>query len=779
MKHSYSIILFSFVVLMSFPTKLKAQCVKIDSLEAILPTSQSRQKVDIWNELSKLYAQAENTGVALEYARQAVGFSQRLGYEKGLGWALINKANVIYMNNPQNSNLLEAIRSFNQAQAIFTKLKDKSASAATYHHFGKFYFNIAYAQTIFRDSAAKYYEKAYKLYQELSDDVNSSDMANDLALVYFEKGDKSKAMEYAQKTIQKNETSFNPTKLVAESAEGELNAQRDFSILVIALLIVMALAALIVVRAFILTRKTNKLLEIQKADLAQKNKEIESKNEEIEKRNVEIQEAIKTVELRNKEITRNNKEILLQQTEIELRNAELAEKNDGLKLQQEEIKTQRDNLEKQAHELAEQAHELKRSYDTITILSRIGQSITSTLNFKEIFDSFFGYVIQMMPADGFRVSQYHPETGELEYKFNIENQSKKPLIKVSMREDYNPAVYCVKQRRALIVNAKQDLKLYDLDEYSIKPIFNSMLYCPLIHEDKAIGAVGVYCKAENAYDQHDLDTLKTLAAYVTIAFKNAETYEILNAAQTQLVEAEKMAALGNLVAGVAHEINTPVGICVTASSRMLSKTEEFMKIYENNQMKRKDLGDFLDIVQEGGKILMTNLRRAADLVQGFKRVAVEQSSENKRVFNLKTYLQETVMALQPELKNKPYQIDLDLGEIEINNYPGAFSQIITNLVMNSLIHGFKGLDHGVIKIKTFTRNKYLIMTYSDDGNGMTPEILNKIYEPFFTTNREGGGSGLGMNIVYNLAVQKLGGKLNAESSPNKGVTFTFEIPLNI
>ena len=238
-----------------------------------------------------------------------------------------------------------------------------------------------------------------------------------------------------------------------------------------------------------------------------------------------------------------------------------------------------------------------------------------------------------------------------------------------------------------------------------------------------------------------------------------------------------MAALGSLVAGVAHEINTPVGICVTAASRMDTKTTEFVKIFQTpGQMKKTDLTDFLEVTKEGNKILLTNLRRAADLVQSFKRVAVEQSNESKRVFNLKIYLEETILALGPELKNKPYKVHLELEDVEINNHPGAFSQIITNLIINSLIHGFKNKTEGNIHLRTTLKNKVLYMVYSEDGNGMTAEVLGKMYEPFFTTNREGGGSGLGMNIVYNLIVQKIGGKIQAESSPNKGVVFTFEIP---
>jgi signal transduction histidine kinase len=384
-----------------------------------------------------------------------------------------------------------------------------------------------------------------------------------------------------------------------------------------------------------------------------------------------------------------------------------------------------------------------------------------------------------MPGEGFVLAEYHLENNRIDLKFNREFNEEKPLLAIPMEDETNPIVWCIKNARTIWVNDREDLPKYHLTENHVSPQFNSLIYCPLLSDNQAIGAVGIYSTEEDAYTLQHLDMLKTLASYATIALDNAKTYEILNAAQEQLVEAEKMAALGNLVAGVAHEINTPVGICVTAASRLDSKTKEFAEVFGAGQMKRKDLSDFLATTEEGMKILMNNLTRAADLVQGFKRVAVEQSSETKRVFELKTYLEETILALKPEFKNKPFEIVLDAETIEINSYAGAFSQILTNLVMNSLIHGFKGRDKGQIVIQTRTRNKNLIMTYTEDGNGMSKEILSQIYEPFFTTNRDGGGTGLGMNIVYNLAAQKLGGKLNAESEPGKGVKFTFEIPLNM
>ncbi len=766
------------VLLMGWSFSLWAQCAKIDSLRNALPfTAFIKDKVNIMNLLAENYRSVNELQASYNYARQAVNLAKAAQYEIGEARALVNQAKVAYSLNPQEQD--DVISSFDRAVEIHKSLGSEQKLADTYNDYGTFYKNISYTKAQYLDSAAHYYQRAFDLYERLNERSKAAEVANNVAEVYFEKGEDDLAFSYSEISIESTDTQFSKAGIIKRFLDRQAEQQKRYNYILIAAVGLLVILASLLVQGVFQTRKANRLLQDQKEALALKNQEIRNKNQEIEKSNEKIKEAFTALEGRNKEIDKQYKQILLQQEEIEMRNIELGEKNEELKQTEEEIRSQRDNLEKQANEMAQQAEELQKSYETITILSRIGQSITSTLDFKEIFDTFYGYVTQLMPADGFRISEYHPEYEQLEYKFNTENQIKKPLIRISIKEENNPAVWCVKNSRSILINRKQDLRRYELDEYSVNPIFNSMIYYPMLHEGDTIGAVGVYSKKENAYNHRHIDMIKTLAAYTTIALKNAETYELLNAAQKQLVESEKMAALGNLVAGVAHEINTPIGVCVTAASRLDTKTKELLGLYRQNQMKRTDLENYLGITEQGNTILLSNLSRAADLVQGFKRVAVEQSSEGKRVFNLHTYLKETVMALNPELKNKPYQITLEADEeIEINSYAGAFSQIITNLVMNSLIHGFKGRDHGKMTIKAYKRYNNLHLIYSDDGNGMTEEVKRKIYEPFFTTNRDGGGTGLGMNIVYNLVVQKLGGRLQLESAPNQGATFHLEIPVN-
>ena len=239
-----------------------------------------------------------------------------------------------------------------------------------------------------------------------------------------------------------------------------------------------------------------------------------------------------------------------------------------------------------------------------------------------------------------------------------------------------------------------------------------------------------------------------------------------------------MASLGGLVAGIAHEINTPIGIGVTAASLLDQKISEFQKLYNSAKMKRSDLEKFLDTVGQSGSIISSNLDRAADLVRGFKQVAVDQSSEEKRIFALAPYLEDVILSLRPKLKRLKHNTSI-VGDqtIEVESYPGAFSQIATNFIMNSIMHAYDDEDEGKMVVEIHLDGREVTVEYTDDGRGIPEENLAKIFEPFFTTKRGDGGSGLGMHIVYNLVTQKLGGSINCESRVGTGTKFTLKLPI--
>ena len=251
----------------------------------------------------------------------------------------------------------------------------------------------------------------------------------------------------------------------------------------------------------------------------------------------------------------------------------------------------------------------------------------------------------------------------------------------------------------------------------------------------------------------------------------------LKETRDRLVQSEKMAALGELVAGVAHEINTPVGVGVTAASFLDAKTKEFLTSYEAGQLKRSALEAYLNTVKEISNSILINMQRAAELISSFKQVAVDQSSQNLRRFNVKEYIDEVLLSLRPKYKKTGHTIEVDCPDnINVSSYPGAVSQIISNLINNSLLHGFKQTENGVMDIKVKYENNEVVFTYSDNGMGMNEEQKEKIFDPFFTTMRGKGGTGLGMSILFNLVTQTLKGKIDMESSPGNGVKFTVTFP---
>ena len=256
-----------------------------------------------------------------------------------------------------------------------------------------------------------------------------------------------------------------------------------------------------------------------------------------------------------------------------------------------------------------------------------------------------------------------------------------------------------------------------------------------------------------------------------------QSLDDLNQAQEQLVNSEKMAALGGLVAGVAHEINTPLGIGVTAASHLESETRRLALQIEDGTLTKEGLAAFRQLATESATLILRNLMRADKLVRSFKQVAVDQSSEERRRIDLATYLQEVLTSLAPALKKTPYRIHADCAPgILVDTYPGAIYQIVANLVMNSLAHGFPDRAEGRIDLAARRDGDEIVLDYRDDGRGMTEDVRRRIFEPFFTTRRGEGGSGLGLHIVWNLATQRLGGSILVESEPGKGVHFLLRIP---
>jgi len=281
------------------------------------------------------------------------------------------------------------------------------------------------------------------------------------------------------------------------------------------------------------------------------------------------------------------------------------------------------------------------------------------------------------------------------------------------------------------------------------------------------------------------DRLEAMVATRTteLTRANAEltnTLAILQTTQAELVEREKLASLGSVVAGVAHEVNTPIGVGVTAASSLQRATEQIAIKFRAGDLKKSDLADYIDQAVLSSEILGTNLARAAELVRSFKRIAVDQSSETMGSVELGSYINDVVNSLRPQLKKGRHSIEVHAADqVTLETTPSALWQIVSNLVMNSLVHAYGPGEHGTLQITIQRVGTTDSIVYSDNGRGMPADVRRRIFEPFFTTKRGQGGSGLGLSIVYNLVTKTLGGTITCSSAPGLGTKFTVTFPIRL
>jgi signal transduction histidine kinase len=253
----------------------------------------------------------------------------------------------------------------------------------------------------------------------------------------------------------------------------------------------------------------------------------------------------------------------------------------------------------------------------------------------------------------------------------------------------------------------------------------------------------------------------------------------LEQVMSHLVQTEKLAALGSLVAGVAHELNTPLGNSLTVASTLSGVVADFSRQFEAGPLHKRALLDFVEHCRSAAAMLSRNSQRAADLIGNFKQVAVDQTSMRRRRFDLRQSLDEILSALQPKLKHTRHRLDIAVPPgIMLESYPGPIEQIVSNLLGNSLLHGFEGMTSGTVHLDArVVDGGQVLLTYSDDGVGMSELVSRRVFDPFFTTRLGSGGSGLGLYLVYNLTTAVLGGTIQLTTAPGQGVRFELLLPL--
>jgi signal transduction histidine kinase len=239
-----------------------------------------------------------------------------------------------------------------------------------------------------------------------------------------------------------------------------------------------------------------------------------------------------------------------------------------------------------------------------------------------------------------------------------------------------------------------------------------------------------------------------------------------------------MAALGALVSGVAHEVNTPLGNAVTGSTIIKKESSKLLASMKDGTLKKSSLEESLEHIDETARLLFKSINTAADLIRSFKKISIDQSIEQKRDFDIVEYVDEVVKTFRNKLKQIPVEVEIVSEKtLMVNSYPGVLAQILNNFIQNSIIHGFEHKrDDAKITIEITKNENSILFVYSDNGEGMADDFKLKAFEPFVTTKRNAGGTGLGLNIVYNIVTQKLNGSLVLETKLGEGTKFIIDIP---
>lgn len=420
-------------------------------------------------------------------------------------------------------------------------------------------------------------------------------------------------------------------------------------------------------------------------------------------------------------------------------------------------------------------------------LFRIAE-LTSTANsLYEFFAAVHAVIGELLYAKNFFIALLVDDGRQMEFPYAVdEHDSGSFFSRRQLRRGLTE--YVLRRGKALLATREQIDQLVAAGEMQT---LGSRSVCwlgvPLLQNDCAIGAIVVQSyHSQVIYTPRDQELLTFVAFHIATALQRRQAQdslklanlelearvEELHRAQAELIEIEKMASLGRLVAGVAHEVNTPLGIGVTAISFLRGQLADIRAV-----LPAIHIANLLEPVEAAAAMAETNLQRAANLVKTFKQVAVDQSTNDIRKVAVREYLEGSLLSLQPVLRNHRHRVVLHCApEVHLTSRADALHQIIVNLVMNSIAHGYPDNTAGTLTISVVDLGTRLQVRYEDDGVGMDHQVASHMFEPFYTTRRNQGGTGLGMHIVYNLVTQALGGRISYETQTGAGVHFDILIP---
>jgi len=447
--------------------------------------------------------------------------------------------------------------------------------------------------------------------------------------------------------------------------------------------------------------------------------------------------------------------------------------------------------EKQAVEVQHEAAE--RARRSITLLSEIGRELTASLDAKDICETLYRHVDKLMDVSVFGVGLVDWDERLVRFDFVRQGGRAFKPYKRSLDAQEQHASQCALHARELIVRElNRDVRALDervralgeaqqieLEDGLAPNPARSGLYVPMLLKGQVMGVISVLSSRPDAYRETDLDMLRNLGAYAAVALAKAEAFHRLELTQEKLVEQEKLAALGALVAGVAHELNTPIGNALLMASTLRDSSRRFRQRLGDGGLRRSELDSYCDGIDASSELLLKSLEGATTLVQSFKQLALDQSSDQRRRFDLRQVCAEIVLTLQNFLRHDQHELTLEVPNgIMLDSYPGPLGQVLSNLIVNAVLHGFEGRKGGRIRLAAELQGReQVLLSFSDDGRGIAPAHLKRIFDPFFTTRLGQGGSGLGLHISYNIVSSLLGGRITVSSTVGEGTRFELLLPL--
>jgi ligand-binding sensor domain-containing protein/signal transduction histidine kinase len=447
-----------------------------------------------------------------------------------------------------------------------------------------------------------------------------------------------------------------------------------------------------------------------------------------------------------------------------------------------ELVLQKERAEQRKQEAEAQKEAVEEARRNIALLSDIGRELTANLDSEAIMDNVYGQVVQLMDVDLFAIGVARGPGGQLAYPYVMQGGRR-----VNPDPGCNPRVlalgeYCLRSgEEVLIDDFERDCprSIGDvMDAPGSKPPPRSLIMVPIAVGPRALGVIAVQSERPGAYRNVQRDMLGTLAAYVGVAFDNADAYRQLKETQAQLAAHEKLASLGSLVAGVAHELNTPIGNSLLMASTLQEKTEALSSAFAEGRLKKSDLEAWTAAAMEATNLIVRSLHAAADLVNSFKQVSVDQASTQRRRFDLARACQEIAVTMMNQVRRAGHALELRIEPgIVMDSYPGPFGQVLINFINNALLHAFDAPGGTMVLSAARLDAQHVRIEFRDDGRGIGQEHLGRVFDPFYTTRMGQGGTGLGLNIAYNIVTSLLGGTIRVESEPGKGTAFILDLPL--